>query len=489
MKNNKAFTRWFILIGVATFMTSIFLTLVALGQNPRKEKDKSPDVTDSGSDTFSDSPTPTTELPPAPKPPKKPKHDKGDGGIVVLLNGGTVDLAVTGMVVNPPGTGQSGVPNAPATLTVTIKNNHTQTDAGAFQVDVWWNISSTGSFGGSPNGTVTIAGLAANTSTTTVFSLPSLPSTPDNWKAKSIADSTTLTTDSNRNNNWKIITYSVVIAGTVTPATVLIAPEGSVQLVLKGKPFGSNIKWPLDCPTFTMTQSGTLALGNVGSVVSSTSDIATFTFTHVGTNTGIVTLTFFCGGASVTATIEIGRVHLTNFSRGGDKVVSAKDDTLGLPGGSKTIDVSVFPTNVTATLTIRRVAGTTGSAIFQDSLANITTFTSTGASSTKTITILGRDISSDARNMVVEAQIGNTVRNTFTFTVFRIDPEAFVTGTIDAVMPASVEHAGKLSDVYKTSTTADGTLGHNHVDQSLAYGGIVIRGKVVPSGMVVGDFN
>jgi hypothetical protein len=47
--------------------------------------------------------------------------------------------------------------------------------------------------------------------------LPTLPPTADDWRAKAIADATTVTTDSNRNNNWKIVSYPVVDLASLLP--------------------------------------------------------------------------------------------------------------------------------------------------------------------------------------------------------------------------------------------------------------------------------
>lgn len=196
---------------------------------------------------------------------------------------------------------------------------------------------------------------------------------------------------------------------------------------------------------------------------------------------------------------------VANTSRNGDRVVSAKDAKLGLPGGEKLIDVQViagylelegFQTvpNVPATLTIRRDRGSTGgSAVFKTTGTDSRALR-TGPTKTR-VTLLGRDISSGPRNLLVEAHVGGTkCIGHWRFTVFRIDPKAFIAGDANTVLPpTALTNAGTgpqtLLDFYPENIGRQTTLGHKHVINDVAYGGIVIRGRVVPTGVPPNDFN
>jgi hypothetical protein len=119
---------------------------------------------------------------------------------------------------------------------------------------------------------------------------------------------------------------------------------------------------------------------------------------------------------------------------------------------------------------------------------------------------MGDVVSNNARNMQVQAKITNEKQNTWTFTVFKVVPAAFVSGKItDApadgltpfVLPVTAVNfigdalAGKYLGLEGggTGTNHHPELGHNHFKESnIAYGGIVIRGRIYPSNMDKTDF-
>jgi hypothetical protein len=216
------------------------------------------------------------------------------------------------------------------------------------------------------------------------------------------------------------------------------------------------------------------------------------------------------GDGPITVVRDLERIAfcsltVTNTSRNGDRVVSAKDAKLGLPGGEKLIEVQViagyfqqegFQTvpGLPATLTIRRDQGnTSGSAAFRQT-GTASRELRTGPSKTR-VTLLGRDISSAPRNLLVEAHVGGTrCIGHWSFTVFRIDPKAFIAGDANTVLPAAaLTNAGTgpqtLRDFYPANIGGQTALGHQHVINHVAYGGIVIRGQVVPTGVPPKDFN
>jgi hypothetical protein len=191
-------------------------------------------------------------------------------------------------------------------------------------------------------------------------------------------------------------------------------------------------------------------------------------------------------------------VEFINKTRGGDRVVSAKDDALGLPGGVKKLDLEVIPRGEVATLIIKRTKGISGSAVFEDTGSATTVVTGT-----KTIEVLGRDVSDEPRNMEIEASVRGAVKARWSFTVFRVDPTAFVSGNVDEILPPTALTYGgygrgpfshpsmrqSLAHMYKGQTKDSADLGHKHIEGSIAYGGIVIRSQIFPSGMDRHDFN
>jgi hypothetical protein len=170
-------------------------------------------------------------------------------------------------------------------------------------------------------------------------------------------------------------------------------------------------------------------------------------------------------------------------------VVSAKDDARGLPGGIKGLVVEISPEDEGATLTIRRTQGSTGSAVFQST--GTPTMTVTNG---QRVTILGGDVSDRPRNLELEAHIGGVVKAMWSFTVFQIATTAFDAGAVEEVLPpTALKNAGAggatLLNAYKDTARGESTLGHNFPGRYGPFGGIVIQGRIVPTGMDRHDFN
>lgn len=193
----------------------------------------------------------------------------------------------------------------------------------------------------------------------------------------------------------------------------------------------------------------------------------------------------FTGSAE--AEVTVVKVEFDNNTRNHDRVVSARNPELGLPGGIKKLDVKVTPaTTTTVNLRIRRTKGRSGSAVFQDTGRAWQTITGT-----QTVTVLGWNVSSEPRDMAIEASVRRKVCATWEFTVFLVEPGAYIGGNVSAVLPASAvnPNGASLRALDLASTGGREPLGHNHIRNTLACGGIVIRGKIVPSGMAAVDFN
>ncbi len=194
------------------------------------------------------------------------------------------------------------------------------------------------------------------------------------------------------------------------------------------------------------------------------------------------------GGGDVATSVEI-----KNTSRSGDRVVSAKDDADGLPGGTKTLEVKVTPATETATLKIISTGG--GTAVFESTGNDTCTVTGT-----ETITMLGRNVSTAARDVRIDASINNAVKASWDFTVFRVGLSAYASGTIDAIpgfQSATSATGSPLSAIMDEPLIGSHKLGHVVREfppyplgglLPTAYGGIVIKGQVVPSGIKKTDF-
>ncbi|HXH40374.1 MAG TPA: hypothetical protein VNN08_17220 [Thermoanaerobaculia bacterium] len=219
-------------------------------------------------------------------------------------------------------------------------------------------------------------------------------------------------------------------------------------------------------------------------------------------------------------------VEFVNTTRGSDLVVAAKDTTRGLPGGTKQLQVNVVPTTGMAKLTIKRILGSAGSAAFDSNGTQTITVTNG-----QMITIFGGDTSDKPRNMSITAMISNLiVPGEFDFTVFRIEPTGIISGLVNgtstSVLPARVKANSGKPLVYATYTLPARTMrsyyqdvvtlkggvvslgpdgkrdergtpgvpdfdrvGHKHINEVVAYGGIVFRGQVIPQGIMHTDFS
>ncbi|MEO8379535.1 MAG: hypothetical protein ABI779_07705 [Acidobacteriota bacterium] len=210
-----------------------------------------------------------------------------------------------------------------------------------------------------------------------------------------------------------------------------------------------------------------------------------------------------------------------NTTRSGDRVVAGKAQ--GTPGGTKQLTVNVMPKNKTAQLTIKRTLGQQGSASF-DGRGTVTMSVQDG----QAITIFGGDVSDKPRNMAITSAInGMSVPGTFDFTVFTVDAVGTIQGTIEQALPKRVlANSGRkltsgsvplpartMRTLYQDLVTVqngvvtvaqpDGKrderalrgspdldrVGHRFLDEVLTYGGIVIKGTIVPSGIALTDFS
>ncbi len=188
------------------------------------------------------------------------------------------------------------------------------------------------------------------------------------------------------------------------------------------------------------------------------------------------------------------KVVIDNKSRGGDKVVVAKDVANGIPGGTKVFEVSVVPKGATATLIAARTgAGSTaGSAVFNNGTNELGV---TGGDKPLTVTIEGRDTSDKPQNMEIQYKIGNNVTSSgVKFTVFKVELAAFygVNETSADKIPASAKgEAGAGPETCRAIFDANKNnhkFGFSDFAGGTAQGGIYFRGKILPAGMNPADF-
>jgi hypothetical protein len=178
-----------------------------------------------------------------------------------------------------------------------------------------------------------------------------------------------------------------------------------------------------------------------------------------------------------------------SISLGGDRVVSAKDVANGMLGGTKTVKVEMG--EGTATLTISRTAGSTGSAKFIGAGGSeVDTLT---VSNGDIFTIKGGEVSDTARNMRIHGQVDGDEEATgdWDFTVFRIDLSAYhdTTDTVNANATSAASRVGNMNQ-FATKFFGGSALGY------LAQGaggrsrnGILVEGVVYPTGMNRADFD
>lgn len=189
-------------------------------------------------------------------------------------------------------------------------------------------------------------------------------------------------------------------------------------------------------------------------------------------------------------TQPVTKVIIDNKSRGGDKVVVAKDIANGMPGGTKEYEVQVVPKGAMATLNIARTgAGSTaGSALFANGTTDLVV---TGGDKPTIVTITGGDTSDKPQNMELQYKDGATVVESQKFTVFRVDLTAYTAGNSNEVIPAPAETPiGNLRALFDASKP-NKKLGYElqaAAPNSGSYCGIYFRGKIVPAAVAKADF-
>jgi len=184
-------------------------------------------------------------------------------------------------------------------------------------------------------------------------------------------------------------------------------------------------------------------------------------------------------------------VDFENTSRGGDRVVSAKDEQKKMPGGKKELKVRIKNSKDKATLKIVGKDKTSGSASF-DEKANKTELKDVADGDT--IVLHGRNISSAPRDVEIQAFLRGKLAGQFSLTVFRVDQESFVKGDmskINGFVKATSHIDSTLLDLAKGFTANNLQLGVNKIfkdGEESVYAGIVLRGKIIPTGMDKMDF-
>jgi hypothetical protein len=346
MKTNRLVVRLYSVVAILAVL--IYLSGVAMADPTNKNRkhddfDAVPDYdsfSESGSDTFSETPTPTfTPEPPRPqkkeddgKPPKekKDKDKKGDDDEVWLLNSGTINLKVIGMTVTPSGSsaGDSGLPGQAATLTIVVRNLGNAT-AENFPLDVWFSRPTAPAFGTSGDVTTSITSLPGGASITQTFSF-TFGNTSGASLAWSIVNTTNVVTETSTIDNRAWVQHVVIEMATVVPPTINAASGATVVFRGVAKPYGK--KWPLEQPSALITVPGsgtvivphngiaTLAgVGTFGPIVKNLIGDASLTCALLPEFQGGIMVSFLCGDsyshAMLTATEEgVDRVVVNNTS-------------------------------------------------------------------------------------------------------------------------------------------------------------------------------
>lgn len=201
------------------------------------------------------------------------------------------------------------------------------------------------------------------------------------------------------------------------------------------------------------------------------------------------TLFAYDGGA------KLAGVQFENTSRGGDKVVSAKDVEKGMPGGVKTLTVRTTPAGATVNLEIKAKPGAKkpGTAVF---LVNGKEETKAPAKDGEVITIHGRNISGEPRDMLLEATMANAKMpcGDWDFTVFRVDLSLLPNGQEipeNAVAlqekPRDLIPLRNIAKLFSEKTTVGMYRAKTKLG-NLAGGSSLTVGKIVPPGMKESDF-
>jgi len=258
------------------------------------------------------------------------------------------------------------------------------------------------------------------------------------------------------------------------PLYVCVDADGDADMKFKMHDPSGTYNWTLTgTPTPPSPTSGTAWNGSW----ENTGNLLPGEYTLSSTFTG-------AGGAVRKIEFSVIDVEFINNSRGGDRVISAKDQALGLPGGIKQLDVKVSPPGTTATLTIRTVAGGNGTAGFQSTGNNTRTVTGT-----ETVTLEGRDLSSSPRDVYIEAEANGLVCEVWEFSVFRVD----LTGYDDTtdIMNSNAANAGgqNFATLFQT-IFGDKKMGFKLLNGTILSSAnrIYIEGKILPAGIVKTDF-
>jgi hypothetical protein len=191
-------------------------------------------------------------------------------------------------------------------------------------------------------------------------------------------------------------------------------------------------------------------------------------------------------------------VQFVNTARGGDRVVSARDKKLGLPGGVKEITVRVKPDGTEADLLIvRKDKKTSGSASFDKDDDKATKLEKVKGE--KKIVIHGRDLSGGPRDVEIQGQIKGKACGAFEFTVFAVDLRAVIDPKLtsqEAISEAAIGNGGKfvtpLRQIYDDGTAQLKKVGYFTLpedDRIRVFGGIYLPGKILPADMKPEDFS
>jgi hypothetical protein len=285
----------------------LFGAVLALA-DPKKPKET---FSDSGSDTFSDSPTPTTQPNGHDKAKNQRKNKGGDGGVQLLQQTGTIDLVVTSFTITAVGggPGDSALPGTSATLEVTIKNIGSDT-AENFQLEVWSHLPNAPTLNTTGDFSMLISSLAAGQSLTFVNQFV-IPGGTGTYVARAYVDSTdavmeNLAPNSELNNNTTVGTYTAMLMGSLLPSNKIFAigHGGTFQLHGKSSPYGE--PWVPGKPTETVTGGLTIT-----SRATTTQGDVFYTVEVAANQIGVGTITSECGNTLTSNVITSGMLSLT----------------------------------------------------------------------------------------------------------------------------------------------------------------------------------
>lgn len=303
---NKSLMLLFVLSGVL-MLDSVVLVLA----NPNKPKET---PSNSGSETFSNSATPTIQSPPPHsqgKPKQKGKGKNDNDGGQFLQQTGTIDLVVTSFTITAVGggAGDSALPNTSATLEVTIKNIGTDT-AENFRLDVWSHLPNAPTLNMVGDFATVVSSLAGGQSLTFVNQFV-IPGGTGTYVARAVVDSTdavfeNLAANSELNNNTTVGTYTAMLMGSQLPSNKIFAigHGGTFQLHGKSSPYGE--PWVPGKPTETVTSGLTIT-----SRSTTTQGDVFYTVAVAANQIGVGTITSECGNTLTSNVITSGMLSLT----------------------------------------------------------------------------------------------------------------------------------------------------------------------------------